>query len=68
MPNTNMKHKRYEELLINAFEWAINVSETTTKDLIRATGVISSELEELGYDKENFPEMHEWANYGTNDK
>ena len=51
---------RKEELLINAFEWAINVSEQATHDLIRATGITSEELSEIGYDKENFPQMHKW--------
>lgn len=52
---------RKEELLISAFEWAINVSEQATHDLIRATGITSEELSEIGYDKENFPQMHEWV-------
>ena len=53
-----MNKERIEELLINAFEWAINVSETATHDLIRATGITSDELEDIGYEKENFPDMH----------
>lgn len=51
---------RKEELLINALEWAVNVSEQATHDLIRATGITSEELSEIGYDKENFPQMHKW--------
>lgn len=51
---------RQEELLINAFEWAINVSEQVTHDLIRATGITSDELSAIGYDKKNFPKLHEW--------
>ena len=53
---------RYEALLINALEWAINVSEQTTHDLIHAMGITSEELSAIGYDEDNFPEMHEWIN------
>ena len=53
---------RYEELLINAIEWAVNVSEQLTEDLIRAMGITSDELSAIGYDKDNFPAMHAWAN------
>ena len=49
---------RKEELLVNALEWAINVSEQATHDLICATGITSEELSEIGYDEENFPQMH----------
>ena len=49
-------------LLINAIEWAVNVSEQLTEDLIRATGITSDELSAIGYDKDNFPAMHAWAN------
>ncbi len=56
-----MDKARIEELIINALEWAINVSEQATKDLIRAMEITSDELDEIGYDKENFPKMHEWA-------
>ena len=52
---------RYEELLINAIEWAVNVSEQLTEDLIRAMGITSDELSAIGYDKDNFPAMHVWA-------
>ena len=51
----------YEKLLINAFEWAINDADQTTKDLIHATGISSEQLTAIGYDKENFPQLHEWA-------
>ena len=50
---------RLEDMLIDAFEWAINVSEQVTEDLIRATGITSEELTSIGYDRENFPKMHE---------
>lgn len=53
---------RYETLLINAIEWAVNVSEQHTKDIIRAMGITSDELSAIGYDKDNFPAMHVWAN------
>ncbi len=53
---------RYETLLINAIEWAVNVSEQHTKDIIRAMGITSDELSAIGYDEENFPTMHVWAN------
>lgn len=53
---------RYEDLLINALEWAINVSKQQTHDLIRAMGITSDELSSIGYDSANFPEMHAWAN------
>lgn len=53
-----MDENRLQELLINAFEWAINCSEQITRDLISATGITSEELDEIGYDKNNFPDMH----------
>ena len=56
------KKNRYEDLLINALEWAINVSKQQTHDLIRAMGITSDELSSIGYDSANFPEMHAWAN------
>ena len=55
-----MKQERLEELLINTIEWAINVSEQITHDLLRASGIASEELTAIGYDKDNFPKMHEW--------
>lgn len=60
---TKLKAKisRYEELLINSLEHAINTSEQATKDLIRAMRIMPDELDEIGYDKENFPEMHKWV-------
>lgn len=51
--------ERLEEIAINALEWAIEVGEQTTTDLIRAMGITSDELDAIGYDKENFPSMHE---------
>ena len=48
-------------LVHNAIEWAIEVSDDTTHDLLRGMGVTSDELEELGYEKENFTEMHKWV-------
>ncbi len=57
-----MKPDRLEELLINAIEWAINVSEQATHDILRASGITSDELNAIGYDKDNFPKMHEWVN------
>ena len=56
-----MTKERYEELLINVFEWAINISEQATYDLIQAAEITSKELGEIGYDKANFREMHEAA-------
>ena len=55
-------NRRYEEMLINAIEHAINVSKTYTRDIIRAIGITPEELEEIGYDCVNFPELHAWAN------
>ena len=52
------KFDRYETLIINALEWAINVSEQATCDLIRAMGITSEELSAIGYDEDNFPKMH----------
>ena len=49
---------RSEELIINMIEWAIDVSADTTRDLIRASGITSEELSAIGYDVENFPELH----------
>ena len=53
---------RYETLLINAIEWAVNISEQHTKDIIRAMGITSDELSAIGYDEDNFSVMHVWAN------
>ena len=52
---------RLEELTINAIEWAINVSEQATHDILSSMGITSEELEIIGYDKENFPDMHKWV-------
>lgn len=54
-----MNNERLEELLINAFEFMINKSEQDTVDLIVATGITSEELNEIGYDEDNFKSMHE---------
>ena len=56
-----IENRRMKELLINAIERAIDVSEQATHDIIRAMGITSDELDAIGYDKENFPNMHEWA-------
>lgn len=56
------KAVRYEDCLINAIEHAIDVSTQYTHDLLRAMGITSEELEDIGYDRENFPKMHEWVN------
>ena len=49
----------YEMYLINAIEWAVNVGETATHDLLRAIAITSEDLEAIGYDRANFPKMHE---------
>ena len=54
-----MDDKRLEELVINALEWAIEVSKQTTRDLIVSMGITPEELYTIGYDKENFASMHE---------
>lgn len=54
-----VKSERLEECVINALEWAIEVSEQTTFDLIRAMGITSDELDAIGYEKENFQKMHD---------
>ena len=53
---------REEELLINSIEHAIEVSKGYTRDLIRASGITPEELDAIGYDEVNFPELHAWAN------
>ena len=53
---------RLESLLISAFDWASEISDTAIHDIIRATGITSVELEAIGYEEENFPELHEAAN------
>ncbi len=55
-------NNRLIEILINAIEWGSNVSETVAYDLIRAIGITSDELETIGYDKQEFPLMHDAAN------
>ena len=57
----NISSERLEELVINALEWAIEVGEDTTYNLIRGMGITSDELEAIGYDEENFKSMHEEA-------
>lgn len=54
-------NKRFEELLINAIEWAIEVGEQTTQDIIKAIEITSTELEKIGYDKKNFSDLHKYA-------
>ena len=53
-----MTNDRLEEMLITAIEHAVDVSEKYTCDLLRSIGITTEELEEIGYDKVNFPEMH----------
>ena len=54
----HMNNNRLEELLINVFEWAINVSEQLSLDMVKASGITSDELNDIGYEKENFPSLH----------
>ena len=56
--NIHISSARLEEIVINAFEWAAEVSDQTICDLIRATGITSDELDAIGYDEENHPSMH----------
>ena len=42
-----MNNNRLEELLINIFEWAINVSEQLSLDMVKASGITSDELRRL---------------------
>ena len=60
-----MNKNRLEELLIQAFEWTVDCSEQMTTDLVAATGITCEELNEIGYDKDNFPKMHEYAKYNN---
>ena len=53
-----MNNNRLEELLINIFEWAINVSEQLSLDMVKASGITSDELNDIGYEKENFSSLH----------
>ena len=53
-----MNNNRLEELLINVFEWAINVSEQLSLDMVKASGITSDELNDIGYEKENFPSLY----------
>lgn len=57
-----MTKARLEELLINIFEDAIDSSEEKTKELVSHSGITSKELESIGYERDNFPEMHTWIN------
>ena len=53
---------RYETLLINIFEGAINSkNEDSVRYLITDSGITSEELSVIGYDEDDFPQMHEWA-------
>ena len=56
-----MDKNRIEMLLINAIEWAVNVSEQSTHDILRAIGITNDELTAIGYDEENYPKMHTWV-------
>ena len=58
---TNPTTDRLMHMVLDAIEWAIEVSDDTTHDLLRGMGITSDELEELGYEKEEFPEMHKWV-------
>ena len=52
---------RAERLILDAIEWAIDVSEQTTHDLLRGMGITSEELEILGYEEESFPDLYKWV-------
>lgn len=55
----NISNERMEELIINALEWAITCGEQTTHDLIHGMSITSEELDNIGYEKENFSRMHQ---------
>jgi hypothetical protein len=57
-----MTKTRLEDLCIAAIEWATEHSEDISHDLIRGMGITSDELEAIGYEKENFPSLHDAAN------
>lgn len=59
----NMDKERLEELLIKALEWTIDCSEQATRDLIVAIGITCEELNDIGYDEDNFPEMYEYVKH-----
>lgn len=45
--------------LSDAIKRADDAGEVWNRDLLRALEVTSEELEAIGYDRENFPELHE---------
>lgn len=54
MEADEISSSRAVELIINAIEWAIEVSEDTTRDVLRAMGITEQELKQIGYDGEDF--------------
>lgn len=61
-------HDRLEDIIIKAFEHAIDVSEQATFDLIKATDMCRHELTAIGYDEDNYPDMHKHARYDKNNE
>jgi len=51
--------ERLEECVINAIEWGLEVSDQVAHDLIRGMGITSDELYVLGYDENEFPNLHQ---------
>lgn len=49
----HMSADRKEDIVNAAIEWAINVSEQVTRDLIRGMGITRNELIELGWEKDS---------------
>lgn len=60
-----ISNDRLLNMLINAFDWAFEVSEDAVHDLIRATGITSEELEDIGYERESFESMHQAVEEST---
>ena len=56
-----MQEGRNKQMIIDAIEWAINVSEQIACDLIRGMGITSDELNFIGYDKNDFPALHKYT-------
>jgi len=51
--------ERLEECVINAIEWGLEVSEQVACDLVGGMGITSDELDALGYDENEFPNLHQ---------
>ena len=59
LPPATTTYDRLETLLVNILEYTVNVCPNILPDLIRVSTMSSDELTRLGYEKGDFPILHE---------